>query len=298
MKLDNDFYLNLGKRIKESRKKLGITQAQLCGDYMTRNMLSRIETGDAHPSMETLLFIAQKLKTPPAYFLCRDAKEEADYTKAIRIKDARRAFGMGQYKKCIDICASLAAADDEVSSMKANSHIMLAISLFDNESIDAALQHLALAEDAIHSTVYMYSEMLSQIRFLHLLAKALAKGAPPKPSEFPSAPPVFFSKDRFIYTLALSAVYHGDERGTCMKELMADGAHRSHLAAKELISNGNAKDAIPLLESALAGSADCYSRYFILVDLESAYRLCEDYKSAYSLAEKRMQLHDKYSKNI
>lgn len=298
MKLDNDFYSNLGQRIKDSRKKLGMTQAQLCGDYMTRNMLSRIETGDAHPSMETLLFIAQKLKTPPAYFLCRDAKEEAEYTKAIRIKDARRAFGMGQYKKCIDICASLATADDEVSSMKANSHIMLAISLFDNESTDAALQHLALAEDSIHSTVYMYSEMLSQIRFLNLLIKALAKGVPPKPSEFPSSPPVFFSKDRFIYTLAISTVYHTDERGTCMKEALGEGAYKSHLSAKELISQNDAKGAIPLLENALSSSADCYSGYFILVDLENAYRLCEDYKSAYSLAEKRMQLHDKYSKNI
>ena len=76
MKTETDIKSQLGQRIKERRKKLGMTQAQLCGDYMTRNMLSRIETGDANPSLDTLMFISRKLKMPPSYFLCRDGKEQ------------------------------------------------------------------------------------------------------------------------------------------------------------------------------------------------------------------------------
>ena len=289
MKPDSGIAKDLGRRIKERRKKLGITQAQLCGDYMTRNMLSRIETGDANPSLETLLFIAQKLKLPPSFFLCRDAKEEAEYTKTVRIKDARRMLGTNQYKKCIDICSELPSDDDEVSFIIVNAQIMWAISFFDKGELIEAMQHLEYAETALHQTVYMFSEMLSQIKFLRGLIRSLSEGELPDESILPRTVPVFFSKDRFFYITALQA------RGFPKECLSEQSIYRAHLEARELMRGEAYSDACELLERVLADAPDAFTRYFAILDLEKCKSKLDDFKSAYEYAKRRMELHDKYT---
>ena len=61
--------MELGKRLKEARMTLGLSQRQLCGDEITRNMLSQIENGSAKPSMDTLKYLAARLGKPVSYFL-------------------------------------------------------------------------------------------------------------------------------------------------------------------------------------------------------------------------------------
>ena len=61
--------MELGQRIKEARLVAGLSQRQLCGDTITRNMLSRIENGTVRPSMTTLQFLAEQLGKPVSYFL-------------------------------------------------------------------------------------------------------------------------------------------------------------------------------------------------------------------------------------
>ena len=64
--------MNIGNKIKHLRTELGLTQQQLSGDKITRNMLSCIESGKALPSLETLLYIAERLSVPPSYLLSDD----------------------------------------------------------------------------------------------------------------------------------------------------------------------------------------------------------------------------------
>ena len=61
--------MELGQRLKSARLEMGLSQRQLCGDVITRNMLSQIEHGTAHPSMETLRYLASRLGKPISYFL-------------------------------------------------------------------------------------------------------------------------------------------------------------------------------------------------------------------------------------
>ena len=61
--------MELGQRLKQARLECGMSQRQLCGDVITRNMLSQIENGAANPSMETLRYLASQLKKPMGYFL-------------------------------------------------------------------------------------------------------------------------------------------------------------------------------------------------------------------------------------
>lgn len=295
MKTDINIKTELGRRIRERRKKLGMTQSQLCGEYMTRNMLSRIETGDAGPSLDTLIFIAQKLKTPPAYFLCRDLKEEAEYTKTVRIKDARRLLGTGQYKKCIDICSDLPSDDDEVSFIAANAHLMAAIADFDKGDLKSCAAHLDSGQTALHQTVYMYSEMHSQIKLLRLLMNSLISGAVPEPALLPKMAPMFFSKDRFLYLTALcSFELSGNSVGACDIPI-GDSFYKDHLTAKILLSNGEADKAMPLLQRVLDGSNESFTRYFVLCDMEKAAKALDDYKGAYVYAKEIAALHDKYT---
>ena len=48
--------MELGQRIKAVRLEKGLSQRQLCGSMITRNMLSQIENGSARPSMDTLAY--------------------------------------------------------------------------------------------------------------------------------------------------------------------------------------------------------------------------------------------------
>lgn len=61
--------MELGKRLKQARLEAGLSQRQLCGELITRNMLSQIENGSARPSMDTLRQLAARLGKPMGYFL-------------------------------------------------------------------------------------------------------------------------------------------------------------------------------------------------------------------------------------
>lgn len=61
--------MELGERLRLARLEAGLSQRQLCGDTITRNMLSQIESGKAQPSMSTLRILAGRLGKPVGYFL-------------------------------------------------------------------------------------------------------------------------------------------------------------------------------------------------------------------------------------
>ena len=61
--------MELSQKLKQARLDAGLSQKALCGDRITRNMLSQIENGSARPSMDTLRFLAAQLGKPISYFL-------------------------------------------------------------------------------------------------------------------------------------------------------------------------------------------------------------------------------------
>lgn len=77
----------IGKKVKELRKELNMTQAELAEPEMTKSMLSHIEKGYSNPSMKSLQFIANKLNKPIAYFLEDESTNitELDYNSNLPI---------------------------------------------------------------------------------------------------------------------------------------------------------------------------------------------------------------------
>ena len=82
--------MELGQRLKAARLELGLSQRQLCGEVITRNMLSQIENGAARPSMDTLRYLAGQLGKPLSFFLEEDAVTSPNQAVMDR---ARRACG-------------------------------------------------------------------------------------------------------------------------------------------------------------------------------------------------------------
>ena len=61
--------MTIGKKIKKIRIERGMTQKELAGDKITRNMLSLIESDKASASIETAKYIANRLSIPFQYLM-------------------------------------------------------------------------------------------------------------------------------------------------------------------------------------------------------------------------------------
>lgn len=84
--------MELGEKIKAARLGLGLSQRQLCGEAITRNMLSQIENGSAKPSMQTLRYLAERLGKSVSYFL----EEQAVVSPNTQVMEkARQALAAG-----------------------------------------------------------------------------------------------------------------------------------------------------------------------------------------------------------
>lgn len=70
--------MDIGTRLKQARLEAGLSQRQLCGDTITRNMLSRIENGAARPSMDTLAVLAARLGKSVSWFLGEEARSQKE----------------------------------------------------------------------------------------------------------------------------------------------------------------------------------------------------------------------------
>ena len=78
--------MELGEKLRLARQEAGLSQRQLCGDVITRNMLSQIEHGTARPSMDTLKYLASRLGRPMSFFLEEEAELSPNQSLMIRAR--------------------------------------------------------------------------------------------------------------------------------------------------------------------------------------------------------------------
>lgn len=85
----------LGKQIKEARLAKKMTQAEVVGTFITRNMLSQIESGAAMPSIKTLHYLAQVLDLPQQQLLHSEPAPQQDALE--QLQAAKSALATAQY---------------------------------------------------------------------------------------------------------------------------------------------------------------------------------------------------------
>ena len=100
--------MDIGQRILQARLDAGLSQRQLAGESITRNMLSAIEHGKARPSLETLLHLSKVLDRPVGYFLGEDPLQVKGFPQ---LEIARAAFDRGEYRRCLDALAEVPEGD-------------------------------------------------------------------------------------------------------------------------------------------------------------------------------------------
>ncbi|MCL1823576.1 MAG: helix-turn-helix transcriptional regulator [Oscillospiraceae bacterium] len=82
--------LLLGKRLKEARLSKKMTQSDVVGGYITRNMLSQIESGAAFPSIRTLEYLSGVLEVPMAELMSGIETERSGLSLAEDLKTCVR----------------------------------------------------------------------------------------------------------------------------------------------------------------------------------------------------------------
>lgn len=105
--------MTLGQKIKAARLERGMTQKELVGDYITRNMLSKIENDSATPSVRTLEYLAGALGLPTGYFLSGAPISNGSVPDGL--DEARSAFREERWGDCLAALEAdkLAGTSDE-----------------------------------------------------------------------------------------------------------------------------------------------------------------------------------------
>ena len=145
--------MKLGEKIRSARLNAGMTQADLAGDFITRNMLSQIENGLAMPSLQTALYIADRLGVDAGIlFSERDNRE--DYFLTRKLPLLKTHFQNGEYDKCIELCSEEAEGCDEACILLAESYIKKAYDNFDKGKLRQALKYGETAVKYASKSVY------------------------------------------------------------------------------------------------------------------------------------------------
>lgn len=100
--------MELGEKIRMARLEAGLSQRQLCGDTITRNMLSQIENGTARPSMDTLRYLAGQLDKSVSYFLEEQAVTSPNQSV---MEQARNAYQASAYSQVQEVLHRYKAPD-------------------------------------------------------------------------------------------------------------------------------------------------------------------------------------------
>ena len=266
----------LGRRLKEARIEAGLSQRQLCGDTITRNMLSQIESGKARPSMQTLQYLAQMLGKPVSWFLDELPPEvPADPTP----EQARKYYRKEKYQECLELLESCLqeekSGEEELWLMRTLCQMALAQQAMGEGKFRYAHSLLEKAAVSGKHTPY-YTQSLERERVLMLY-----RCDPERAGELL---PLLPEDDREQLLRADSFLRKG-EFATCMTVLHAtrkQGAYwhllygqaamgqREYALAAEHFHRAEESYPIPCAKA-----------------LETCYRELEDYKMAYQYACKQ-----------
>ena len=290
--------MNIGERIRELRISKLMTQADLAGDRITRNMLSCIENGSANPSLSTIVYIAGRLGVPAGFLLAEQGDEMA-YRKMSNLSNIKKAYTTGDVQSCRSLCLSgCPEPDDEISLLLANCDLGIAVDEFWSGKLRSSCRFfdeaLSYAEKTIYSTDAIEAEIRVYFRYMERISHTLY-------SDLLDEEKALSVKSNTILSRYLDALYAFDNADASVvqqliDELTGSGENsffKEHLQNKLLIADANDKQAQKALQQLLQDSnlpLNKIELYTVLEDLEICCRENEDYKNAYRFASEKVEL--------
>jgi transcriptional regulator with XRE-family HTH domain len=272
----------LGEKIKKLRKDKKLTQKDIAGEKMTRNMISQIENGIASPSLSALKFIADKLEVPPAYLISDDDLLFV-YEKNEAMENIYSLLQNKNYQSCIYNIKKLSKTDNELAYILTLCYFELGKKHIMNGSLLTALKNFQLSEENAKKTVFDTSNILALIPMYSAVAKNIQSPLLELNSDdFKKSLNNFLDYEFFKYlTLDFNFNY-------------TNNSYKLHCVAKTLIKERRYKEAIDILLSiADKTKGDEYNAYLIFgvyTDLEYCYKSVLDFEKAYIYSNKRLTL--------
>ncbi len=278
--------MTIGEKIRKARRALGMTQATLAGDFVTRNMISRLESGDAMPSLDTLRYLSGQLGLPVSYFLEED--EDFDfYRKAHAIAPIREAFSAGRYDEVIAKTEALGIRDDELCYLLSLSYFYSGKESLRIGGMKKARRELEAALSFAEKTVYD----TATVKLLAPVYLSVAKNF--------RAP--LLELDRAAYMKAMPRLvdaefFHYLTQDTDFS--YDNDTYRRHLDAKQLLRQYRYQEALRQLslieQDKTPENYQVYVMYGVYTDMETCYKELSDFESAYRYASKRMSLLESF----
>lgn len=266
---------DLGQRLRQARLDAGLSQRQLCGDVITRNMLSQIENGTARPSTDTLQYLAGRLGKSVSWFL-EDAPLESANTAVMDA--ARAAFRREDFEAVRDAFSNFQAPDPVFSREKALLEYIALLELAKKAlEENRRLYALDLLAEARDAGLASGGERLGERQRLLLLAQASPSNLAGICRELPSL-------DGELKIRAMAAMESGDfSRAAALLEAMEEknAPQWQLLRGKTALEQGDPAGAAAFLHPV----EDTFPEALPL--LERCFRETQDFRRAYEYACKQ-----------
>ena len=290
--------MNIGEKIKNLRMSKMITQQELAGDFITRNMLSRIEHGAALPSLPTVVYLANRLNVP-AGFLLAEEENEFLYQKIRYMPNIRRAYRMGDYRICRELCETvLTESDDEIALLMAECALGIAKEEFFAGNLHNACHWFDVAlrdaDKTAYHTGHITAPTIVYFRYMRGISPSLssyeADDLLPGERDFAAWQDIFCRYALIMEhpdLLQSGRSLEGDsvlERQLCL-----------HVQATLLENRGEHAAAYAVLGQILADEQAPVPvlLYSVLHDMELCCKALEDYKGAYEHALHKLSVQEK-----
>lgn len=292
--------MKIGEKIKSVRSSKMMTQAELAGDGITRNMLSKIENGTALPSLPTLLYIASRLNIPAGYLIAEDDNEFI-YKKINCIDNIKRAFTGGEFELCRSICLNeLSCIDDETAYILSECLLGIAKEKFEEGRLFAARGFFDEALDYSLKTVYNTDHIKSQIDvYLRYMTNNISHSMYSGEKDIAVVSDMMAFSDGFCrYIIACESITRGNMLIVSeIKETFSDelAFFRMCIDAHLSMANGDYLSAKGLFEKIL--ESDAAVAVPLIYDITCALEICcretNDYKGAYDFSNDKLRLLEK-----
>lgn len=279
--------LSIGEKIRRLRLSKMMTQADLAGDQVTRNMLCSIERGAALPSLPTAIYLAERLNVPVGYLLSEKSEENLSYRKMIAMPEVRRALQAGDAAGCLSILHNAfgGECDDEIALIRAECEYRVAREALDNGHLRVAAarldRSLSAGEKTLYETGFLRARAAVCFRYLTELTPTLASDILEE-GEISAAREE--GDDFCAYFLATEAFHSADDRMfNTLSARLSGTLYAQKLSAMTKMKNGDFASARAVFEKLLSDESLCAGvlMYEIFKDLEICCRGMDDYKSAY-----------------
>ena len=285
--------MTLGEKLRRTRLDRGLTQAQVVGGKITRNMLSQIENDLAKPSVRTLEYLASALGVELGWLMSDDDGESTHE----RMRSARACYRVGDFEGCLRTLEP-AEADDEAQLLIALCTSHLAQKALDEERFSDAEKLVRRAEDACDACLYPLEEVRLKTACILLRCGGYQKASCDDKAERLRKMRRQFGSDA-VYHLTmvrhhlLQENVHAAEQAIYAVVDLPEGYRAEYLilrgriaAAKQQYENA----VLYLTQAEQMRDLPRVLRRELYAAMELCCRQMEDFKSAYEYAAKQLEL--------